>query len=181
MLPVPWVCQPRDLATSRFSAPPLLPHPPFSVQQKPTAPFPISLRQLRSNCMILRMTSATPGSRSICARVARVSALTGFNEAFPKILTQISCRMWVVIGHAIRKSPELPRCGGIVPSAIRPAPQVKCGCPQYAERLPARRSPLTMRRASMAAEITPPGSIRSRRSPSHCPPKPWKYHHRIPF
>ena len=33
----------------------------------------------------------------------------------------------------------------------------------------------------MAAEMTPSGSTRSRRVPSHTPPKPWKYHHGIPF
>ena len=36
-------------------------------------------------------------------------------------------------------------------------------------------------RGSIAAEITPAGSMRSRRNPSHSPPKPWKYHQGIPF
>ena len=41
----------------------------------------------------------TAGSRAICTRVARVSALIGLNAAFPSSLTQISCRMRVVTGQ----------------------------------------------------------------------------------
>ena len=63
----------------------------------------------------------------------------------------------------------------------------RSGCPRYGGSRPARRSRSSSRRrthhavgAAIAWLTTPPGSTLSSRRPARAP-RPWKYHHGIPF
>src|SRR5260370_11163256 len=51
--------------------------------------------------MILRITAPASLSRAICPSVARVRALMGLKATLPRILTQISVRIFCVTGQRI--------------------------------------------------------------------------------
>src|ERR1051325_1175160 len=130
-----------------------------------------------TSLLISLTTSHTPGSRAICASVARVSALNGLNATLPSSFTQISCRMRAVIGHRnpdlISASAMMRQRSDLVPSGSPSEmrfPSVWRMTPGSTISVPKYTIEPTTRAGSMDAPITPPGSTLSRGQNHHGTP-----------